>query len=151
MNLWCCSKQILCLIIIPDLMDKGTDATEVLNGNVLPVKLGIIGVVNRSQQDIKDNKTINEQLLSETEFFKQNYPELAETSGTAYLATTLSNLLIQHIRNHVPDLQQRVDAMIMESQELLKLYGDGVIDKEHTIIRIITKFVNGMSNIVTQN
>lgn len=121
-------------------MDKGTDATEVLNGNVLPVKLGIIGVVNRSQQDIKDNKSIDEQLLSETEFFQHHYSALAETSGTAFLATTLSNLLIRHIRNHLPDLRKRVDAMIMENQKLLKIYGDGVIDKRDTLFRIITKF-----------
>lgn len=30
-----------------DLMDHGTDAMEVLLGRVVPVKLGIIGVVNR--------------------------------------------------------------------------------------------------------
>lgn len=31
-----------------DLMDAGTDALEVLLGRVIPVRLGIIGVVNRS-------------------------------------------------------------------------------------------------------
>lgn len=30
-------------------MDQGTDAMDVLMGKVVPVKLGIIGVVNRSQ------------------------------------------------------------------------------------------------------
>lgn len=34
----------------------GTDAVDILCGRVIPVKLGIIGVVNRSQQDINDNK-----------------------------------------------------------------------------------------------
>jgi dynamin 1-like protein len=32
-----------------DLMDQGTDAMDVLTGKLVPVKLGIIGVVNRSQ------------------------------------------------------------------------------------------------------
>lgn len=31
-----------------DLMDAGTDAMDVLLGRVIPVKLGLIGVVNRS-------------------------------------------------------------------------------------------------------
>lgn len=31
-----------------DLMDAGTDAMDVLMGRVIPVKLGLIGVVNRS-------------------------------------------------------------------------------------------------------
>ena len=30
-----------------DLMDQGTDAMDVLLGRLVPVKLGIIGVVNR--------------------------------------------------------------------------------------------------------
>ena len=37
-------------------MDHGTDAMEVLCGRVIPVKLGIIGVVNRSQADINHKK-----------------------------------------------------------------------------------------------
>lgn len=36
----------------------GTDAIDILCGRVIPVKLGIIGVVNRSQQDIIDSKVI---------------------------------------------------------------------------------------------
>lgn len=43
--------MILCFV--------GTDAIEILCGRVIPVKLGIVGVVNRSQQDIIDNKSIS--------------------------------------------------------------------------------------------
>lgn len=39
-------------------MDHGTDAYDVLCGRVIPVKLGIIGVINRSQLDIKNKKVI---------------------------------------------------------------------------------------------
>ena len=41
-----------------DLMDARTDAIDILCGRVIPVKLGIIGVINRSQQDIIDKKEI---------------------------------------------------------------------------------------------
>lgn len=95
-----------------------------LSGKVLPVKLGIIGVVNRSQQDIIDNKTIDEQLIKEANIFKLKYPTFAETSGTPYLATTLSNLLIHHIHKHLPDLQKRVHTMTSQNQAILNLYGD---------------------------
>ena len=37
----------------------GTDAIDVLCGRVIPVKLGIIGLVNRSQKDIQNNKVRN--------------------------------------------------------------------------------------------
>lgn len=33
-----------------DLMDAGTDATDALTGRVIPVKLGLVGVVNRSAE-----------------------------------------------------------------------------------------------------
>ena len=49
-------RRTLAVITKLDLMDAGTDAMEVLCGRVIPVKLGIIGVVNRSQADINDRK-----------------------------------------------------------------------------------------------
>lgn len=41
-----------------DLMDRGTNATDMLTGKVVDVKLGMLGVVNRSQEDIQ-NKKVN--------------------------------------------------------------------------------------------
>ncbi|MCP6508478.1 dynamin family protein, partial [Klebsiella pneumoniae] len=35
-----------------DLMDEGTDARDVLENKLLPLRRGYIGVVNRSQKDI---------------------------------------------------------------------------------------------------
>lgn len=33
-----------------DIMDRGTDARNFLLGNVVPLRLGYVGVVNRSQE-----------------------------------------------------------------------------------------------------
>jgi hypothetical protein len=33
-----------------DIMDRGTDARSFLLGNVIPLRLGYVGVVNRSQE-----------------------------------------------------------------------------------------------------
>lgn len=48
-SLWIClaGRRTLLVISKLDLMDAGTDALEVLLGRVIPVRLGIIGVVNR--------------------------------------------------------------------------------------------------------
>lgn len=35
-----------------DIMDRGTDARNFLLGNVIPLRLGYVGVVNRSQEVI---------------------------------------------------------------------------------------------------
>ena len=43
---------------------------DVLTGRVIPVKLGIIGVVNRSQLDINTSKSIQEALKAEQNFLQ---------------------------------------------------------------------------------
>ena len=40
-------RRTLAVVTKLDLMDAGTDAMDILMGRVIPVKLGIIGVVNR--------------------------------------------------------------------------------------------------------
>lgn len=40
-------RRTLAVVTKLDLMDAGTDAMDVLMGRVIPIKLGIIGVVNR--------------------------------------------------------------------------------------------------------
>lgn len=41
-----------------DLMDKGTDAKEIMENMLLPLRRGYVGVVNRSQKDIDGKKDI---------------------------------------------------------------------------------------------
>lgn len=43
-------RRTLAVVTKLDLMDAGTDAMDVLLGRVIPVKLGLIGVVNRSEK-----------------------------------------------------------------------------------------------------
>lgn len=40
------------LVFQLDIMDRGTDARNLLLGKVIPLRLGYIGVVNRSQEVI---------------------------------------------------------------------------------------------------
>jgi len=88
-----------------DLMDKGTDANSVLECRTVKLKLGMVGVVNRSQQDIIDNKTIEHALRYEEQFIADNYSHLKERMGSKYLATRLQKLLTNHIKKSLPDLK----------------------------------------------
>lgn len=135
-------RRTLAVLTKLDLMDAGTDAIEILCGRVIPVKLGIIGVVNRSQQDIIDNKVIDEQLKDEAAFLQRKYPTLATRNGTHYLAKTLNRLLMHHIRDCLPDLKTRVNVMVSQFQSLLNSYGEDVTDKSQTLLQIITKFAS---------
>lgn len=132
--------RTLAVVTKLDLMDAGTDATEILCGYVIPVKLGIIGVVNRSQQDIIDNKSIEETLKKEAAFLQKKYPTLAGRNGTPYLSKTLNRLLVYHIRECLPQLKTRVSCMMAQFQTLLSSYGSDVINTSQTLLNIITKF-----------
>lgn len=133
-------RRTLAVITKLDLMDSGTDANDMLNGRVIPVELGIIGVVNRSQQDIKNQKSISDAVKSEGEFLQRKYPLIAQRHGSKYLAKTLNRLLLQHIRTCLPDLKLRINALISDLQLQLKTFGDDVSDKSRTLLRVINSF-----------
>ena len=52
-----------------DLMDEGTDAKDILENRLLPLRRGYIGVVNRGQKDIEGKKDIKSALAAERKFF----------------------------------------------------------------------------------
>ena len=75
-------------------MDAGTHALDVLTGRVYPLKLGFIGVVNRSQRDIDADKSMPDALESEADFFRTHpqYRNIALKNGTKHLAKTLNQV-----------------------------------------------------------
>ena len=78
-----------------DLMDAGTHAMDILlNRGPYRLRLGFIGVVNRSQRDIQSDKKVEDSLKSELEFFKNhpNYRTIAHRCGSAYLAAVLNKV-----------------------------------------------------------
>ncbi|KAK0398425.1 hypothetical protein QR680_002586 [Steinernema hermaphroditum] len=133
-------RRTLAVLTKLDLMDHGTDAVDVLMGRIFPVKLGIIGVVNRSQADILSKKKISDCLNDEQAFLLRKYPTLAQKNGTAYLAKTLNRLLMQHIRNCLPQLKSRVNVLSSQCQSMLSSYGEEIADKKTTLLQIITRF-----------
>ncbi|KAJ8727062.1 hypothetical protein PYW08_015459 [Mythimna loreyi] len=135
-------RRTLAVVTKLDLMDAGTDAIDILCGRVIPVKLGIIGVVNRSQQDIIDKKSIGDALKDEATYLQRKYPTIATRNGTPHLAKTLNRLLMHHIRDCLPELKVRVNVMISQFQSLLNSYGEDVSDKSQTLLQIITKFAS---------
>ncbi|CAI6343261.1 unnamed protein product [Macrosiphum euphorbiae] len=105
-----------------DIIDKGTksDIVDLLCGKIIPVKLGIIGVVNRSQIYINENKTLEETLKNETEFFRTNYPEICKMHGNKVLANTLQDILIKHIRKYIPTLNKNLQYTKTELESKLE-------------------------------
>ncbi|KAL9005726.1 MAG: hypothetical protein Q9188_001483 [Gyalolechia gomerana] len=131
-----------------DLMDHGTNALDILSGRVYPLKLGFIGVVNRSQQDIQGNKSLAEALKSEADFFRHHpaYRNMANRCGTQFLAKTLNVTLMSHIRDRLPDIKARLNTLMGQTQQELASYGNKQFSgKEHRgslILQLMTRFAS---------
>lgn len=127
-----------------DLMDKGTDAMDILLGNVYPLRLGFIGVVNRSQEDINANITIQESLEKEKAFFESHpkYSLIKNKCGYPYLANTLNNLLMNHVRECLPDLKRQLKLKLNSAYASLNELGDPHLNqsKNALLLHIINQF-----------
>ncbi|XP_051545871.1 dynamin-1-like protein isoform X2 [Myxocyprinus asiaticus] len=141
-------RRTLAVVTKLDLMDAGTDAMDVLMGRVIPVKLGLIGVVNRSQLDINTKKSVQDAIRDEHAFLQKKYPSLANRNGTKYLARTLNRLLMHHIRDCLPELKTRINVLAAQYQSLLSSYGEPVEDKSATLLQLITKFATEYCNTI---
>ena len=112
-----------------DLMDKGTDARDVLVGaskQVPPLRLGYIGVVNRSQLDINERKTIANAREAEAQFFAAHeaYRDLAERLGTQFLVRRCSSLLGEHIKRALPRIASELDGTTRSTKAELAALGE---------------------------
>ncbi|XP_029165070.1 dynamin isoform X11 [Nylanderia fulva] len=107
-----------------DLMDDGTDARDILENKLLPLRRGYIGVVNRSQKDIEGRKDIKNALAAERKFFLSHpsYRHLADRLGTPYLQRVLNQQLTNHIRDTLPALRDRLQKQLLTLEKDVEQY-----------------------------
>nr|CAG4638278.1 EOG090X01UE [Cyclestheria hislopi] len=107
-----------------DLMDEGTDAREVLENRLLPLRRGYVGVVNRSQKDIDGRKDIKAALAAERKFFLSHpsYRHMADRMGTPYLQRILNQQLTNHIRDTLPGLRDRIQKQLLSMEKEVEQY-----------------------------
>ncbi|KAF3543993.1 hypothetical protein DY000_02010050 [Brassica cretica] len=86
-----------------DIMDKGTDASNLLLGKIVPLRLGYVGVVNRCQEA---------------------YHGLADRLGIPQLAKKLNQILVQHIKVLLPDLKSRISNALVATAKEHQSYGE---------------------------
>ncbi|KAI5968476.1 DNM1 [Candida theae] len=152
-------KRTVGILTKLDLMDQGTNAVDILKGNVYPLKLGFIGIVNRSQQDISENKSLDDSLYSEEQFFANHpaYRAMAKKCGTKYLAQTLNKILMNHIRDRLPDIKAKLNTLMGQTEHELASYGElpNIGNSKEArgamILTLMTKFANGFINSIEGN
>ncbi|KAL8554120.1 hypothetical protein ACS0TY_002370 [Phlomoides rotata] len=108
-----------------DLMDKGTDAVDILEGKSYKLQFPWIGVVNRSQADINKNVDMIAARQREKEYFYQTpeYIHLAPRMGSEHLGKVLSNHLESVIKSRIPGLQSMINKSIMDLESELSRLG----------------------------
>uniref|UniRef100_A0A672KZ69 dynamin GTPase n=1 Tax=Sinocyclocheilus grahami TaxID=75366 RepID=A0A672KZ69_SINGR len=107
-----------------DLMDEGTDARDILENKLLPLRRGYIGVVNRSQKDIDGKKDITVAIAAERKFFLTHpaYRHLADRMGTPYLQKVLNQQLTNHIRDTLPGLRNKLQSQLLSIEKEVEEY-----------------------------
>uniref|UniRef100_A0A665WJW8 Interferon-induced GTP-binding protein Mx n=1 Tax=Echeneis naucrates TaxID=173247 RepID=A0A665WJW8_ECHNA len=129
-----------------DLMDEGTDAKDILENKLLPLRRGYIGVVNRSQKDIDGKKDINAAIAAERKFFLSHpaYRHLADRMGSPYLQKVLNQQLTNHIRDTLPGLRAKLQSQLLsiekEVEEYKNFRPDDPSRKTKALLQMVQQF-----------
>ena len=146
-------QRTLGIISKIDLMDKGTDCLDILNNKTFPLRYGYVGVVLRSQFDIKTNKSLQDGLKSEREFFNSHHLySSCHKLGVPILISNLQEVLVSHIRDLIPSIREDISNNIFEKQtELENLGGENsMFDKEELINSFILNLVSKFSQVYNE-
>ena len=109
-----------------DIMDAGTDARKVLLNEEIPLKLGYVGVKNRSKQDLVNKLSMAETSKREREFFKSNpaYKSLPSgLLGTDVLINKLTKIYFRIIRENLPRIIKAINDRVKTAEEELQSLG----------------------------
>ncbi|KOM31260.1 hypothetical protein LR48_Vigan01g081500 [Vigna angularis] len=138
-----------------DIMDRGTDARNLLLGKVIPLRLGYVGVVNRCQEDILMNRSIKDALVAEEKFFRSRpiYSGLTDSCGVPQLAKKLNKILAQHIKALLPGLRARMSASLVTLVKEHASYGEITESKACAgqgalLLNILAKYCDAFSSMV---
>ena len=138
-----------------DIMDKGTNAKRMIMGQEVPLRLGYVGVKNRSQQDITDKMRVYKALNEEKLFFSSHkiYSSLpSESLGTASLTKKLTRVLFTHIKNYLPQIVKEINIKRRDVEERLRELGPPLpkedTEKMQLLWNMVTEFCTNFKNTI---
>ncbi|GAB2231144.1 hypothetical protein Droror1_Dr00027432 [Drosera rotundifolia] len=136
-----------------DLMDKGTDAVDILDGRAYKLQFPWVGVVNRSQADINKNVDMIAARRREREFWSNSpeYKHLAHRMGSEFLAKMLSKHLESVIKSRIPGLQSLINKTIIELETELKRLGKPIATDAGGKLYMIVEICRGFDQIFKEH
>lgn len=129
-----------------DLMDKGTNALDVLEGRAYRLQHPWVGVVNRSQAEINRSVDMMAARRKEHEYFatSPDYSHLSSKMGSEYLAKLLSKHLESVIRARIPSIisliNKNIDELEAELDRLGRPIGVDAGAQLYTILELCRAF-----------
>jgi len=110
-----------------DIMDAGTNARNMLEGRDVKLRLGFVGIKNRSQKDIIDMVPVKKALAIEKEWF-DNHPTYRDMPpgflGIGNLTKKLTKILFTHIKVNLPTITQEIKEKIRATESDLRDLGN---------------------------
>jgi len=99
------SKERTIVVLTKLDLSHDNNAYEALKGEKFVYELGVIGVVNRSDDDIKENKSYQEVLEKEREVLLSRYQFVASRNGILYLIDRLCDQLFKKVSDTLPKVK----------------------------------------------
>ena len=110
-----------------DIMDTGTDARKALLNEEIPLKLGYVGVKNRSKQDLVNKLPMSEMVKKEKEFFRSHpvYKNMPQGYlGTDILIQKLTKIYFKIIRDNLPRIIRAINDRMKQAEDELASLGN---------------------------
>lgn len=133
-----------------DLMDQGTDVVDILAQRVVKVWLGWVPVINRGQNDINNNKSIQSALDFERNYFENHpaYRANAAYCGTSFLARKLNTTLMKHIERSLPETKLKISAALSRYRDELEELGTDLGNPANALLAIITDLTKNFTSLL---
>merc|ERR1719340_588332 len=131
-----------------DLMDEGTDARDIIDNKVYPLRRGYVPVANRSQKDITGKKDIKAAVAAERKFFLTHpaYRNIADKCGTPYLQKQLNGQLTNHIRDTLPSLRDKLQKQMLGLEKEVEQYKHFQPNDPSIKTKAMLQMVTGLQN-----
>lgn len=143
-------SRTLGIITKIDIMDNGTDAKEILLNQVVPLKLGYMGVKNRTKKDRINKLPMREFLKTEKDFFKSHpiYKNLpSEYLGNEALINKLTKLYFRMISPNIQKIIKSVNDKIKQAEEELHNLGPDLSTESGGKIALLQNLIKEYSDL----
>jgi dynamin 1-like protein len=139
-----------------DIMDKGTNAKRMIEGKDVSLRLGFVGIKNRSQQDIIDRISVKAAIEKEKLYFTTHpvYSTMTQSLlGIGNLTSKLTKILFTHIKHSLPEIMKEIKDKCKETEDDLRDLGPPMPNENNEKLQLlwnmITDFIQTYKNTIS--